>query len=41
MISFSILDLSQISEGGSVSDAVANSARMAQAAEAAGYHRSN
>ncbi|ESQ74594.1 LLM class flavin-dependent oxidoreductase [Asticcacaulis sp. AC402] len=39
MIPFSILDLSQISEGGSVSDALANSARMAQAAEAAGYHR--
>ncbi|EGF89773.1 luciferase family oxidoreductase, group 1 family protein [Asticcacaulis biprosthecium C19] len=39
MIPFSILDLSQISEGGTVSDALANSARMAQAAEAAGYHR--
>jgi len=39
MIPFSILDLSQISEGGSTSDALANSARMAQAAEAAGYYR--
>ncbi|WP_303831353.1 LLM class flavin-dependent oxidoreductase [Asticcacaulis taihuensis] len=39
MIPFSILDLSQISEGASISDALANSARMAQAAEAAGYHR--
>lgn len=39
MIPFSILDLSQISEGSTVSDALANSARMAQAAEAAGYHR--
>ncbi len=39
MIPFSILDLSQISEGHTVSDALANSALMAQAAEAAGYHR--
>ena len=39
MIPFSILDLSQISEGASISDALANSARMAQAAEAAGYKR--
>ncbi len=39
MIPFSILDLSQISEGSTVSDALANSARMAQAAEANGYHR--
>jgi luciferase family oxidoreductase group 1 len=39
MIPFSILDLSQISEGSSISDALANSARMAQSAEAAGYHR--
>ncbi|MGN6365836.1 LLM class flavin-dependent oxidoreductase [Asticcacaulis taihuensis] len=39
MIPFSILDLSQISDGSSISDALANSARMAQAAEAAGYHR--
>lgn len=39
MIPFSILDLSQISEGGTVSDALANSARMAKAAEAAGYLR--
>ena len=39
MIPFSILDLSQIAEGSSISDALANSARMAQGAEAAGYHR--
>ncbi len=39
MIPFSILDLSQISEGSSTSDALANSAKMAQSAEAAGYHR--
>ena len=39
MIPFSILDLSQIGEGSSTSEALANSARMAQAAEAAGYHR--
>jgi luciferase family oxidoreductase group 1 len=39
MIPFSILDLSQISEGSSISDALANSAQMAQGAEAAGYHR--
>ncbi len=38
-IPFSILDLSQISEGFTVSDALANSARMAQAAEAHGYSR--
>ena len=39
MIPFSILDLSQISEGFSVSDALSNSALMAQAAEAHGYYR--
>ena len=38
-IPFSILDLSQISEGFTVSDALANSARMAQTAEAQGYSR--
>ena len=38
-IPFSILDLSQISEGFTVSDALANSARMAQAAEIQGYKR--
>ena len=38
-IPFSILDLSQISEGFTVSDALANSARMAQTAEAEGYSR--
>ena len=38
-IPFSILDLSQISEGFTVSDALANSARMAQTAEAEGYTR--
>ncbi|MGA9657917.1 MAG: LLM class flavin-dependent oxidoreductase [Asticcacaulis sp.] len=39
MIPFSILDLSQVCEGSTISDALANSAHMAQAAEAAGYHR--
>ncbi len=39
MIPFSILDLSQICEGATASDALANSARMAQAAEERGYHR--
>ena len=39
MIPFSILDLSQISEGSSISDALANSARMAQGAEAAGFYQ--
>ncbi|MCR6660661.1 MAG: LLM class flavin-dependent oxidoreductase [Asticcacaulis sp.] len=39
MIPFSILDLSQISEGSSISDALVNSAKMAQAAEGAGYKR--
>ncbi|MGZ3306698.1 MAG: MsnO8 family LLM class oxidoreductase, partial [Asticcacaulis sp.] len=38
-VPFSILDLSQIGEGSTVSDALHNSARLAQAAEAAGYHR--
>lgn len=38
-IPFSILDLSQVSEGFTVTDALANSARMAQAAEAVGYSR--
>ena len=39
MIPFSVLDLSQIGEGSTVSDALANSARLAQAAEAHGYAR--
>jgi luciferase family oxidoreductase group 1 len=39
MIPFSILDLSQIGEGGTVSEALANSAKLAQAAEAQGYTR--
>ncbi|MFT3996987.1 MAG: LLM class flavin-dependent oxidoreductase [Asticcacaulis sp.] len=39
MIPFSILDLSQVGEGGSVSDAFANTARMAAQAEALGYNR--
>lgn len=39
MIPFSILDLSQIAEGGTVSEALANSARLAQGAEAHGYTR--
>ena len=38
-IPFSILDLSQVGEGYGVSDALANSARTAQAAEVLGYHR--
>ncbi|MDE3078720.1 MAG: LLM class flavin-dependent oxidoreductase [Paracoccaceae bacterium] len=36
---YSILDLSPIPEGGTAADALANSASLAQAAEAAGYHR--
>jgi len=36
---YSILDLSPIPEGGSAADAFATSAALAQAAEAAGYHR--
>ena len=39
MIPFSILDLSQIGEGGSVADAFANTARMAAEAEDLGYKR--
>lgn len=39
MIPFSILDLSQIGEGGTVSEALANSATLARAAEANGYTR--
>ncbi len=39
MIPFSILDLSQISEGFTVSDALHNSARLARAAEDHGYTR--
>ena len=39
MIPFSVLDLSQISEGFTVSDALANTLSLAQRAEAAGYHR--
>ncbi len=38
-IPFSILDLSQVSEGFTISDALANSARLAQEAEAAGFTR--
>ncbi len=38
-IPFSILDLSQVGEGYGVSEALANSARMAARAEAAGYYR--
>ena len=38
-IPFSILDLSQVGDGYGVIDALANSARLAQAAEAAGYKR--
>lgn len=39
MIPFSILDLSQISDGSTISDALASSAKMAQRAEANGYSR--
>jgi luciferase family oxidoreductase group 1 len=39
MIPFSILDLSQIGEGGTAFEALANSATLAQAAEANGYTR--
>jgi luciferase family oxidoreductase group 1 len=39
VIPFSILDLSQIADGSSISEALASSAKMAQAAEEAGYHR--
>jgi luciferase family oxidoreductase group 1 len=39
MIPFSILDLSQVTEGGTVEESFRNTARMAQAAEKAGYHR--
>jgi luciferase family oxidoreductase group 1 len=39
MIPFSILDLSQVVEGGTVEESFRNTARMAQAAERAGYHR--
>jgi luciferase family oxidoreductase group 1 len=39
MIPFSILDLSQIGEGGTATEALQNSARMAQKAEALGYQR--
>jgi luciferase family oxidoreductase group 1 len=38
-IPFSVLDLSQVGEGGSVSEALNNSAKMAQTAEALGYQR--
>ena len=39
MIPFSILDLSQISDGSTISDALASSAKMAQTAEENGYSR--
>jgi luciferase family oxidoreductase group 1 len=39
MIPFSILDLSQVVEGSTVEESFRNTARMAQAAERAGYHR--
>lgn len=39
MIPFSILDLSQVVEGGTVEESFRNTARMAQVAESAGYHR--
>jgi luciferase family oxidoreductase group 1 len=39
MIPFSILDLSQVVEGSTAEESFRNTARMAQAAEKAGYHR--
>jgi luciferase family oxidoreductase group 1 len=39
MQEFSLLDLSPIPEGKTAADALANSAELARAAEAAGYHR--
>lgn len=36
---FSVLDLSPVGEGFDISTAIANSVRLAKAAEAAGYHR--
>ena len=39
MIPFSILDLSPVCEGSTISEALANTARLAQAAEAHGYNR--
>ena len=36
---FSLLDLSPIPEGKSASDALANTAELARAAERSGYHR--
>ena len=39
MIPFSILDLSQVVEGGTVEESFRNTALMAQTAEKAGYHR--
>ncbi|MEP7223175.1 MAG: LLM class flavin-dependent oxidoreductase [Novosphingobium sp.] len=39
MIPISVLDLVTVREGGTVSQALADTARLAQAAEAAGYHR--
>lgn len=38
-IPLSLLDLAPITEGHSLTDAITNSVRLAQAAEAAGYHR--
>ena len=39
MIPFSVLDLAPIVEGGSVAESLANSVRLAKAAEALGYNR--
>ncbi|MEP6868366.1 MAG: LLM class flavin-dependent oxidoreductase [Novosphingobium sp.] len=39
MIPISVLDLVSVREGGTVSEALADAARIAQVAEAAGYHR--
>jgi len=36
---FSLLDLSPVAEGSTTAQALANTVELAQAAEAAGYHR--
>ena len=36
---FSLLDLSPVPEGSTAADALANTVKLAQSAEAAGYHR--
>ncbi len=39
MRNFSLLDLSPVPEGGTISDALSNTVELARAAETAGYHR--